>query len=93
MAEEYSEYKHMKAKLRLLEVLISKRGSSQTVWCLKRPLSWKGSLNWDGADRQEEPTIWNVWNDQRQLPLWYHKVALEINVYIAQLDLTGSFIL
>ncbi|XP_077332628.1 protein FAM13A isoform X6 [Lithobates pipiens] len=31
MAEEYSEYKHMKAKLRLLEVLISKRGSSQTV--------------------------------------------------------------
>ncbi|XP_068089328.1 protein FAM13A isoform X3 [Hyperolius riggenbachi] len=31
MAEEYSEYKHMKAKLRLLEVLISKRGASQTV--------------------------------------------------------------
>ncbi|XP_040183429.1 protein FAM13A isoform X2 [Rana temporaria] len=31
MAEEYSEYKHMKAKIRLLEVLISKRGSSQTV--------------------------------------------------------------
>ncbi|XP_077133195.1 protein FAM13A isoform X3 [Ranitomeya variabilis] len=31
MAEEYSEYKHMKAKLRLLEVLISKRGTSQTV--------------------------------------------------------------
>lgn len=25
MAEEYSEYKHIKAKLRLLEVLISKR--------------------------------------------------------------------
>lgn len=25
--------------------------------------------------------------------LGYHKVALEINVYIAQLDLTGSFIL
>ncbi|XP_075716785.1 protein FAM13A isoform X2 [Rhinoderma darwinii] len=31
MAEEYSEYKHMKAKIRLLEVLISKRGTSQTV--------------------------------------------------------------
>ncbi|KAM9331110.1 protein FAM13A [Gastrophryne carolinensis] len=31
MAEEYSEYKHLKAKLRLLEVLISKRGTSQTV--------------------------------------------------------------
>ncbi|XP_066430138.1 protein FAM13A isoform X2 [Eleutherodactylus coqui] len=31
MAEEYSEYKHMKAKLRLLEVLISKRGTSQPV--------------------------------------------------------------
>ncbi|KAM4708836.1 protein FAM13A-like isoform 2-T2 [Discoglossus pictus] len=31
MAEEYSEYKHMKAKIRLLEVLISKRGSSQTM--------------------------------------------------------------
>ncbi|CAH2301360.1 FAM13A isoform X2 [Pelobates cultripes] len=31
MAEEYSEYKHTKAKLRLLEVLISKRGTSQTV--------------------------------------------------------------
>ncbi|XP_071973733.1 protein FAM13A isoform X3 [Engystomops pustulosus] len=31
MAEEYIEYKHMKAKLRLLEVLISKRGTSQTV--------------------------------------------------------------
>lgn len=25
MAEEYTEYKHIKAKLRLLEVLISKR--------------------------------------------------------------------
>lgn len=25
MAEEYNEYKHIKAKLRLLEVLISKR--------------------------------------------------------------------
>ncbi|XP_063773228.1 protein FAM13A isoform X2 [Pseudophryne corroboree] len=31
MAEEYSDYKHIKAKLRLLEVLISKRGSSQTM--------------------------------------------------------------
>ncbi|XP_072261608.1 protein FAM13A isoform X2 [Pyxicephalus adspersus] len=31
MVEEYSEYKHMKAKIRLLEVLISKRGCSQTV--------------------------------------------------------------
>ncbi|KAM3937411.1 protein FAM13A isoform 2-T2 [Leptodactylus fuscus] len=31
MAEDYSEYKHIKAKLRLLEVLISKRGTSQTV--------------------------------------------------------------
>lgn len=27
MAEEYNEYKHIKAKLRLLEVLISKRDS------------------------------------------------------------------
>ncbi|KAM4807525.1 protein FAM13A-like [Rhinophrynus dorsalis] len=31
MAEDYSEYKQMKAKLRLLEVLISKRGISQTM--------------------------------------------------------------
>uniref|UniRef100_A0A8C5MDB4 Family with sequence similarity 13 member A n=1 Tax=Leptobrachium leishanense TaxID=445787 RepID=A0A8C5MDB4_9ANUR len=31
MVEEYGEYKHVKAKLRLLEVLISKRGTSQTV--------------------------------------------------------------
>ncbi|KAM8939403.1 protein FAM13A [Pelodytes ibericus] len=31
MADEYSEYKHMKAKIRLLEVLISKRGTSQAV--------------------------------------------------------------
>ncbi|KAI1887408.1 hypothetical protein AGOR_G00189990 [Albula goreensis] len=31
MAEEYSEYKHIKAKLRLLEVLISKRDSSKFI--------------------------------------------------------------
>ncbi|XP_075421868.1 protein FAM13A isoform X4 [Ascaphus truei] len=31
MAEEYSEYKQMKAKLRLLEVLISKRDTSKTM--------------------------------------------------------------
>ncbi|XP_030046547.1 protein FAM13A isoform X2 [Microcaecilia unicolor] len=31
MAEEYSEYKHIKAKLRLLEVLISKRDASKVV--------------------------------------------------------------
>ncbi|XP_034777537.2 protein FAM13A-like isoform X1 [Acipenser ruthenus] len=31
MADEYSEYKHVKAKLRLLEVLISKMDSSKTV--------------------------------------------------------------
>ncbi|XP_067408638.1 protein FAM13C [Emydura macquarii macquarii] len=31
MAEEYSEYKHMKAKLRLLEVLISKHDVSKTI--------------------------------------------------------------
>ncbi|XP_053317577.1 protein FAM13A isoform X5 [Spea bombifrons] len=31
MAEEYSEYKHMRAKIRLLEVLITKRGTSQPV--------------------------------------------------------------
>ncbi|XP_064416315.1 protein FAM13A isoform X2 [Latimeria chalumnae] len=31
MAEEYSEYKHTKAKLRLLEVLISKRDSSRIM--------------------------------------------------------------
>lgn len=33
MAEEYNEYKHIKAKLRLLEVLISKRDTdSKSVW-------------------------------------------------------------
>lgn len=32
MAEEYSEYKHMKAKIRLLEVLISKHDISKTIW-------------------------------------------------------------
>ncbi|NXY85324.1 FA13C protein, partial [Alcedo cyanopectus] len=31
MAEEYSEYKHTKAKIRLLEVLISKRDVSKTI--------------------------------------------------------------
>ncbi|XP_041064957.1 protein FAM13C isoform X2 [Carcharodon carcharias] len=31
MAEEYSEYKHIKAKLRLLEVLITKRDGSKAV--------------------------------------------------------------
>uniref|UniRef100_A0A8C0J9B1 Family with sequence similarity 13 member C n=1 Tax=Chelonoidis abingdonii TaxID=106734 RepID=A0A8C0J9B1_CHEAB len=31
MAEEYSEYKHTKAKLRLLEVLISKHDVSKTI--------------------------------------------------------------
>ncbi|XP_041115695.1 protein FAM13A-like isoform X3 [Polyodon spathula] len=31
MADEYSEYKHVKAKLRLLEVLISKMDSSKTL--------------------------------------------------------------
>ncbi|XP_059803386.1 protein FAM13C isoform X3 [Hypanus sabinus] len=31
MAEEYSEYKHMKAKLRLLEVLITKLDGSKTL--------------------------------------------------------------
>uniref|UniRef100_A0A8D2JLE0 Family with sequence similarity 13 member C n=1 Tax=Varanus komodoensis TaxID=61221 RepID=A0A8D2JLE0_VARKO len=31
MAEEYSEYKHIKAKLRLLEVLISKHDVSKTI--------------------------------------------------------------
>lgn len=32
MAEEYSEYKHTKAKIRLLEVLISKHDISKTLW-------------------------------------------------------------
>lgn len=33
MAEEYNEYKHIKAKLRLLEVLISKRDAdSKSMW-------------------------------------------------------------
>lgn len=32
MAEEYSEYKHTKAKIRLLEVLISKHDISKTIW-------------------------------------------------------------
>lgn len=31
MAEEYSEYKHTKAKIRLLEVLISKHDVSKTI--------------------------------------------------------------
>ncbi|XP_028302594.1 protein FAM13A isoform X2 [Gouania willdenowi] len=31
LAEEYSEYKHLKAKLRLLEVLISKRDSTKLI--------------------------------------------------------------
>lgn len=31
MAEEYSEYKHTKAKIRLLEVLISKHDISKTI--------------------------------------------------------------
>lgn len=32
MAEEYSEYKHTKAKIRLIEVLISKHDVSKTIW-------------------------------------------------------------
>lgn len=32
MAEEYTEYKHTKAKIRLLEVLISKHDISKTIW-------------------------------------------------------------
>lgn len=32
LAVEYSEYKHVKAKLRLLEVLISKRDSTKFIW-------------------------------------------------------------
>lgn len=31
LAGEYNEYKHIKAKLRLLEVLISKRDSSKFI--------------------------------------------------------------
>lgn len=31
LAAEYSEYKHVKAKLRLLEVLISKRDSTKFI--------------------------------------------------------------
>lgn len=31
MAEEYSEYKHTKAKIRLIEVLISKHDVSKTI--------------------------------------------------------------
>lgn len=31
MAEEYNEYKHIKAKLRLLEVLITKLDGSKTL--------------------------------------------------------------
>lgn len=33
LAGEYNEYKHIKAKLRLLEVLISKRDSSKFIQC------------------------------------------------------------
>lgn len=32
MADEYCEYKHIKAKLRLLEVLISKQDVAKTIW-------------------------------------------------------------
>lgn len=32
MADEYYEYKHIKAKLRLLEVLISKQDVAKTIW-------------------------------------------------------------
>lgn len=32
LAAEYSEYKHVKAKLRLLEVLISKRDATKFIW-------------------------------------------------------------
>lgn len=32
LAVEYNEYKHIKAKLRLLEVLISKRDSTKFIW-------------------------------------------------------------
>ena len=32
LAAEYNEYKHVKAKLRLLEVLISKRDSTKFIW-------------------------------------------------------------
>lgn len=32
MAEEYTEYKHTKAKIRLLEILISKHDISKTIW-------------------------------------------------------------
>lgn len=31
LAEEYNEYKHVKAKLRLLEVLINKRDSTKFI--------------------------------------------------------------
>lgn len=34
MADEYYEYKHIKAKLRLLEVLISKQDVAKTIWDL-----------------------------------------------------------
>lgn len=34
MADEYYEYKHIKAKLRLLEVLISKQDVAKTIWGL-----------------------------------------------------------
>lgn len=32
MADEYCAYKHIKAKLRLLEVLISKQDVAKTIW-------------------------------------------------------------
>lgn len=36
LAAEYNEYKHIKAKLRLLEVLISKRDSTKFIWGYSR---------------------------------------------------------
>lgn len=45
LAEDYNEYKHVKAKLRLLEVLISKRDSSKFIWGrvqVKNSQTWVG---------------------------------------------------
>lgn len=39
LAVEYNEYKHVKAKLRLLEVLISKRDSTKLIWDESKRLS------------------------------------------------------
>lgn len=68
MKEEYQEYKQVKAKLRLLEVLLSKQEVIKTMWQETHPkkMSWKPWRKWLSI-------IIELLNDKKKTTLFYHK--------------------